>query len=125
MSHEILERRALGHTSKLISQAMVLGHEKGLYYGVPVSAFSENGNKIFQVKSQSFISKIPLPEKHLNDFQVYSGITSSNRIPEVRFLPNGYASPARIELRGKYYICQIRVSLRGRVNGSCNRLGHE
>lgn len=125
MSYRFVERRALGHTSKLISHAMALGQEKGLYLGVPVSAFSKDGSTIFQVKSQYFTNKIPLPIKHMKDLHVYSGVTSLNKLPEVRFLPNGYASPARIELTGKYYICQIKVSLRGRINRSCNRVTHE
>jgi len=121
MSYQMLERRALGHTSKMISHALVLGHEKGLYMGIPVAAFTESGDRLFQVRSHSFTTKIPIPDKHLKAIHVYSGALSEDRIPEVRFLPNGYASPARIELVGKYFVCQIKISLRGRVTRSCER----
>ncbi|HMO16861.1 MAG TPA: hypothetical protein PKA63_01350 [Oligoflexia bacterium] len=118
-----MERRVINKTAKLIASSIVNAHEKSLYLGIAISGFVEISGLVFQLSHKSgIISRVLAPEKYISKLSIRSGTSSEEMGPVIRLLPNGYATPARIEIAGYNYLCDVRISLRGRVTESCRSI---
>lgn len=116
-----IEKRAITKLGSKIKHSLELGYEFSQYSKQNINALlGANKNEFIIRSNNKILLSLPLAVSPQTTLNIFSGTTSNSGDQKtLRFLPNGYSSPGRIEIKSTHYWCDIKVSLRGRVVKRC------
>jgi hypothetical protein len=112
----ILEKRTLYRTAQSAETLLQGGYEFSQYHGVQVHLIKDIFNNFLLKSTNLQIYRLPVMNRHI----IFHSIVSSLRgVEAIRFSPDGYVTPGRIELHSRNFLCILRISMRGRVRKEC------
>jgi len=121
LGKDAIEKRAINKLSSKIKHSLELAYELSQYSKQHISVLlSANENELLIRSNKNVLHTLPIPFSPKTSLNILSGTTSTyENLKTIRFLPNGYSSPGRVEIKTAHYWCDIRISLRGRVVKLC------